>query len=136
MQSPQRKIENWKIYSMFWKVNWKCILQVFVPWRLPVHAGLITRYVQWVMLLKNVAYITNIWKILFQQLPVLKPGWHLRGNTHEISRCKVIVLCPFHWCFTRGKKFSLKTQKIDIGIIYVVKSTKQNYSRTCLKGTL
>ena len=56
---------------------------------------------------------------------MLKPGetW---GEICEISRCKgIVALCPFHWCFSRGKK-----QKIDISIIDIVEAvenTKQNY---------
>ena len=50
------------------------------PVKATLITGLITRYVQWVVLLKNLAYITNICKMSFQQLPMLKPGLQLMVN--------------------------------------------------------
>ena len=44
MQSLPRNTENQKIYSIFWKVNSKCIAPVFILWKLPACVGLITRY--------------------------------------------------------------------------------------------
>ena len=74
------------------------------PMKAPVCAGLIKRYLQWVVLLKNSAYIPNICKMSFKRLPMPKPGGGTWGEICKISRCKsIVVLSPFHWYFSREK---------------------------------
>ena len=57
----------------------------------PVCAGLITRYLQWVVLLKNSAYITNICKMSFKRLPMSKPGGALEGKYAKLADVKVLL---------------------------------------------
>ena len=49
----------------------------------------------------------------------------LEGETCKTSRCKVIVvLCPFHRCFSRNK--ILQAEKSIIDVVEAVKNTKKN----------
>ena len=103
MQSPQKMIEDWKIYSIFWKVYAKCIAQVSIPWKL--------QYVlDWS---KDTCNGSRCWKI--QLIYPTFAKCHLKdcqcqsqggtwGEICKISRCKsIVVLSPFHWYFSREK---------------------------------
>lgn len=61
------------------------------PMKAPVCAGLIKRYLQWVVLLKNSAYIPNICKMSFKRLPMPKPGGALEGRYAKLVDVKVLL---------------------------------------------
>ena len=61
------------------------------PMKVPVCAGLIKRYLQWVVLLKNSGYIPNICKMSFKRLPMPKPGGALEGRYAKLVDVKVLL---------------------------------------------
>ena len=93
-------------------------------WKLPECIGLITTYVQWVALLKNLTYTHNICKMSFQRLPMLNTGRNLRGKHAKLVDARLLLCCAlsidvlaetkyfrlkkYHWCCWGCQKHTKK----------------------------